>query len=120
MASLLAYEENSSRPYLWIWAMVLYVPVVTLFLNPPIWEAGILMVLPVWTFLLTLPAMLLRKRWLYCIAVVLLFVEGLLNLSHWLVLKCPISASSLFVFFNTNAQEATEFVSLNSPRGGSC
>lgn len=117
MVPLFAYDENSSRPYLWIWAMVLYVPVVTLLLNPPIWEAGLLMVLSVWTFLLTLPAMLLRKRWLYCIAVVLLFVEGLLNLSHWLVLKCPISASSLFVFFNTNAQEATEFVSLKqSPR----
>lgn len=105
------------RPYLWLWTMVSYVPLVTLLVNPPIWDAHLLLVLSVWVFLLTLPAMLCRKQWLYRVAVVLLFVEGFVNLAHWLVLKCPISASSLFVFFNTNAQEATEFISLKqSPR----
>ncbi len=105
------------RPYLWLWAMVSYVPLVTLLVNPPIWDAHLLLVLSVWVFLLTLPAMLCRKQWLYRAAVVSLFVEGFVNLAHWLVLKCPISASSLFVFFNTNAQEATEFMSLKqSPR----
>lgn len=104
-------------PFAWLWAMVSYVPLVTLLVNPPIWDAHLLLVLSVWVFLLTLPAMLCRKQWLYRAAVVLLFVEGFVNLAHWLVLKCPISASSLFVFFNTNAQEATEFMSLKqSPR----
>ena len=104
-------------PFAWLWAMVSYVPLVTLLVNPPIWDAHLLLVLSVWVFLLTLPAMLCRKQWLYRASVVLLFVEGFVNLAHWLVLKCPISASSLFVFFNTNAQEATEFMSLKqSPR----
>jgi heptose-I-phosphate ethanolaminephosphotransferase len=42
----------------------------------------------------------------------LFFIDGLISLIHWILLKGPITASSIFVFLNTNFNEAGEFLSL--------
>lgn len=111
-------ENNStSLRYLWLWAMTLYVPLAACGVNADLFEARTLLVAAVWTLLLTLPSIILNKKWLYIAAAILLFLEGFANLAHWLILRCPISASSIFVMLNTNAQEASEFITLKqAPR----
>lgn len=61
---------------------------------------------------LLIPYILTKKRWLYKTAASLLFIDGFINLFHWIVLKCPLNASSIFVFLNTHFNEATEFMAI--------
>ncbi|MBR7167747.1 MAG: DUF1705 domain-containing protein, partial [Bacteroidales bacterium] len=42
------------------------------------------------------------------------FADGLVNLFHWIVVKCPLNASSIFVFLNTNINEASEFMTIKA------
>jgi heptose-I-phosphate ethanolaminephosphotransferase len=65
-----------------------------------------------WIPFFTLPYYLTQKKTLYRIIVVLFFVEGLISLAHWILLKGPVTASSIFIFLNTNFSEASEFLSL--------
>ncbi|MBO4646408.1 MAG: sulfatase-like hydrolase/transferase [Bacteroidales bacterium] len=104
--------HQASLPWLWLWGMVLYVPLTAWCIQPVLLNIRSLIIPAIWTFLLTLPAAIFRKNYLYRSAAVLLFIDGLLNLVHWLVLRCPLSATSLFVMLNTNGQEATEFIAL--------
>ncbi|MBO4282174.1 MAG: phosphoethanolamine transferase [Bacteroidales bacterium] len=97
---------------LWLPAMVFYVPCAAWLINPPLLTGRVFAVLAAWLCLWTLPYLLFKRKALYRAAVLLLFLDGLLNLAHWLVLKAPLNVSSLFVLLNTNAQEAAEFVSL--------
>lgn len=99
-------------PVLWLLAMIFYVPVVALCINPPLFDGRSMLVLLAWFCLLILPYAFYQKKWVYRVVVTLFFLDGFLNLAHWLVLKCPLNASSLFVLLNTNGSEAMEFVSL--------
>ena len=92
--------------------MVLFTPVVGWMLNRDAFSARSIFILLSWIVVLLTPYVLARKRWLYVTAASLLFVDGFINLFHWVVLKCPLNASSIFVFMNTNFNEATEFMSI--------
>jgi len=96
----------------WLLAMVYYVPLVALCINPPLFVAHNLLILFAWLSLLLIPYFLCPNKWIYRSVVLLFFIDGFLNLSHWLVLKCPLNVSSLFVLLNSNGSEAAEFISL--------
>ena len=105
-------NESSSAALLWLLAMPFYVPVVALAIRPALVPFRTFLILAAWTALWLLPYVFFRKRVFCRIAMIPLFAGGLLNLAHWLVLRCPINVSSLFILLNTNGSEAMEFVTL--------
>ena len=92
--------------------MVYYVPAAALCINPPLLAGRSLLILSAWLCLLLLPYVFIPRKAVYRTAVLLFFLDGFANLAHWLVLKCPLNVSSLFILLNTNGSEAMEFVSL--------
>jgi heptose-I-phosphate ethanolaminephosphotransferase len=97
-------------PYLLI--MILYVQIISLLLNYHIYASREFIIYLCWIPLLTLPYYFIRKKIFYRIAVTIFFIEGFINLCHLLILKGPITASSLFILSNTNFNEAKEFMEL--------
>jgi len=94
--------------------MILFVQIVSLFVNYSIYDSRELVILCCWIPLFTLPYLITKKKFIYRIAVTALFMGGFINLCHLLILKGPITASSLFVLLNTNISEAKEFMELKS------
>ena len=103
---------NNKLKVFWLVAMVLAVPLAGMCLNYEVFVPRTILVQLLWTALLLVPFVLLRKKFLYIAAASLLFVDGFINLFHWIILKCPLNASSIFVFLNTNFNEASEFMSV--------
>ncbi|MBO7491733.1 MAG: phosphoethanolamine transferase [Bacteroidales bacterium] len=99
---------------LWLIAMVIFTPAAGALLNYYVFEFRSVLLLLMWTAVLLIPYVLFHKKWLYATAACLLFVDGFVNLFHWVVLKCPLNASSIFVFLNTNFNEATEFMTIKT------
>ena len=97
---------------LWLIALVLFTPAVGMILNYDVFKLRSVLLLPMWMVVLLIPYVLTQKKWLYITAASLLFTDGLVNLFHWIVLKCPLNASSIFVFLNTNFNEASEFMAI--------
>ena len=97
---------------LWLLALVLYTPIVAMCLNFEVFVPRIIPILLAWTFFLLIPYVIFQKRFFYVIAASLLFADGFINLFHWIILKCPLNASSIFVFMNTNFSEASEFMTV--------
>jgi heptose-I-phosphate ethanolaminephosphotransferase len=81
-------------------------------LNADVFRFRSVLVILMWTVVLLIPYVLTQKKWLYITAASLLFVDGFINLFHWIVLKCPLNAASIFVFLNTNFNEASEFMAI--------
>ena len=97
---------------LWLVVMVVFAPVAGFFINSDVFSSRSVLVLLMWTVVLLLPYVLIGRKSLYIIAASLLFADGFVNLFHWIVLKCPLNASSIFVFLNTNFNEASEFMAI--------
>lgn len=92
--------------------MILYVQFISIFINYDLYDSRELAIYLCWIPLLSFFYYVSKKKWVYRIIVSLFFIDGLLNLSHFLILKGPLSASSLFVLANTNLNEAKEFMEL--------
>ena len=99
-------------PYLL--ALIFYPVLIGLFFNAHL----VVIVEPMVTLALVTVLMVLRffsgKNIFYYITAILLFINQFITLSHWVVLKSPLSQNSLFVVFNTHMNEATGFFHLNS------
>lgn len=104
--------KTSYKGVFWLVAMVLSVPIAGMCINYEAFVPRTILVQLLWTVLLLMPYILLRKRFLYVTTASLLFVDGFINLFHWIILKCPLNASSIFVFLNTNFNEASEFMTV--------
>ena len=94
--------------------MVLYVQLAAIVLNHEIYDYRDLLVFACWIPVFTIPGLYFKNQRWYVITVCVFFTGGLLNLIHWLILKGPISASSLFILLNTNIGEAGDFLTLKS------
>lgn len=92
--------------------MVLTLQLASICINFQEYHFNELLIWLTWIPFFTLPYYLSQKKSLYRIAATLLFIEGFITLIHWILLKGPITASSIFILLNTNFQEASEFVSL--------
>ena len=97
---------------LWLIAMVLFTPLAGAVLNYDVFTWRSVAIVLAWTVTLLAPYVATGRRWLYVTAATLLFAEGFINLFHWALLRCPLNASSMFVFMNTNWDEATEFMTV--------
>ncbi len=67
-----------------------------------------------WIPIATIPYYLTKKNIFYQIIVIFYFIVGLLEITHWLLLKGPLSVASLLAISNTNFTEASEFVGVQS------
>ncbi|NEN23440.1 sulfatase-like hydrolase/transferase [Cryomorpha ignava] len=54
------------------------------------------------------------KNIFYFLAAILSFINGFILLSHWIMLKGPMTSNSLYVALNTNYDEAVGFLHLKS------
>ena len=97
---------------LWLIVLVLFTPTIGMLLNYDVFKFRSMFLLLIWMVVLLSPYVLTQKKWLYIAAASLLFADGFVNLFHWIVLKCPLNASSIFVFLNTNFNEASEFMAI--------
>lgn len=52
------------------------------------------------------------KNIFYYIALVLVFINALMLLSHWIMVRGPLTSNSMYVVFNTNAEEAAGFLDI--------
>jgi len=67
-----------------------------------------------WIPIFTIPFSLFQKKIIYQTAIVIYFIMGFVEISHWVLLKGPITITSLLVASNTNYQEASEFMDLKA------
>lgn len=104
----------SSVNILWLIALILFTPTIGLLLNPDIFSARSVLLLLIWSVVLLTPYVLTSRKGLYIAAASLIFADGFVNLFHWIILKCPLNASSIFVFLNTNTDEASEFMTIKA------
>lgn len=95
-------------------ALVLYPSVVGLIIHFNLVDFREIVIDFVWLSFLLVPFFWWEKKVFYYVALVLSFVNGLANVSHWVLVKAPLSATSMFVLFNTNQEEAFGFVNLKS------
>ena len=105
-------EGSSFKGVFWLVALALAVPLVGLCINYEAFSLRMIWLPVLWVSVLLLPYVLLQKRFLYVAVATLLFIDGFINLFHWCLLKCPLNASSIFVFMNTNFNEASEFMTV--------
>ena len=92
--------------------MIFSVQLAAICINMQLYDFRQLLIYLCWIPFFTLPYYLTGKKIFYRTVVVLFFMEGLISLVHWILLKGPITASSIFIFLNTNLSEASEFLSL--------
>jgi heptose-I-phosphate ethanolaminephosphotransferase len=71
----------------------------------------------VWIPIFTIPYLYLQKRFIFQFANFFYYTVGLIEISHWVILKGPISVTSILVISNTNIQEAVEFFDLKATYG---
>ena len=99
---------------LWLAALAIYTPLAGMILNYEVFVSKSIVVMLTWTTVLLIPAVVTRRKSLYIAVAILLFLNNFVNLFHWIVLKCPLNASSIFVFLNTNFNEASEFMAIKT------
>ncbi len=105
-------KKNKDIKLLWLVALILFTPLTGLVLNKAVFSPRSILLLIIWTVMMLIPYILTQKRGFYIAATSILFLDGLINLFHWIILKCPLNASSIFVFLNTNINEASEFMTV--------
>ena len=94
----------------------MYIPaVVAVFIDPLIFDTRYLIIDLIWIPILILPHCLLKKSYLYKIAATIYFISGAMQILHWIVIRGPITVTSLIIITNTNSEEAMDFVSLKTP-----
>jgi heptose-I-phosphate ethanolaminephosphotransferase len=92
--------------------MLLYVQIVEMCLNFSLYNGSEAIILLCWLSLLLPFYWFIPKPWIYRTIVALFFVEELVTLAHWLVVKSPVALYSLFTIANTNLSETSDFIAL--------
>lgn len=94
--------------------LILYPYLIGVLINYSISDHRELIILFSWLPLIILPCFFTSKSVFSHIGSFILFINGFTNLFHWLLVKAPLSATGVYVFFNSNFQESVEFLSLKS------
>jgi len=71
----------------------------------------------IWIPLFTVPVFLLNIKHLYKAICTIVFLIGFLETGHWIILKGPVTITSLLVMSNTNLNETLEFFDLKATAG---
>jgi len=79
------------------------------FVNINLVNARELLLILVWTPIFSLFYIFTKKKFFYYILVVFTFINGFVNLGHWLMVETPVTATGIFVILNTSVNEAVGF-----------
>ena len=71
----------------------------------------------IWLSLFTIPAAILKSKIIYRITVFIYFFFGFIEICHWIIIKGPLTTTSILVLSNTNLQESIEFMDLKASAG---
>ncbi len=94
--------------------LILYPYAVARFINPDLIDTRYILIDFVWLPLFTIPAVLSKKRFILRIANLLYFIAGFISLAHWIIIRGPLSLTSLMVISNTNLNESIGFIYLKA------
>ncbi|OQX75785.1 MAG: hypothetical protein B6D64_11085 [Bacteroidetes bacterium 4484_276] len=102
-------------PYL---TLLVFIPIIIGFIiDHELSDSRYIIINLIWIPLFTIPYILLRKRIIYHFAALVFFLIGLIEISHWIILKGPVTITSILVMSNTNLQETIEFFDLKASIG---
>ncbi len=82
------------------------------FIDFDLFDSRIIAINLVWIPIFTIPFILLKTRFGYHLISTLYFCIGMIELTHWIIIKGPLTTTSLLVISNTNLQESFEFFNL--------
>jgi len=95
--------------------LLVLMPIITGFLiNWELMDGRQIIIVLAWIPLFTIPNIYFRKKIIYQITALLFFLIGFIEISHWIILKGPITLTSLLVIANTNLEEAIGFFDLKA------
>lgn len=97
--------------------MIFYTQIVAMLIDFNLYDFREIIIILSWVPIFTIPHLLSQNKIIYKIGLSIFFVDGFINLCHWLILKGPVSASSFFIIANTNMSETMEFMSLKFNTG---
>lgn len=68
----------------------------------------------IWVLVFTISYNIFHKKIIYRLGAIVYFLIGIIEISHWVILKGPVTITSFMVLANTNYNEAVEFMDLKS------
>jgi heptose-I-phosphate ethanolaminephosphotransferase len=90
--------------------LLAFTPILTGFLiDPELSDSWNIIINLIWIPLFTIPYIIFQKKWIFQLATSIYFLMGFIEIGHWIILKGPLTLTSLLVISNTNFQEAKEF-----------
>lgn len=84
--------------------------IIAIFIDYELFNFKYLIINIIWLIFFTSLAYILKSKLLYKITTLIFFVFGFIEITHWLILKGPLTLTSLVVLSNTNTMEANEFI----------
>ena len=98
--------------------MLVFTPIVTgLIIDYDLFDSRDIAINLAWIPLLTIPGIFLKKRFIFQLISTFYFVVGFIEIGHWVILKGPITITSLLVMSNTNLPETIEYFDLKATSG---
>jgi len=95
--------------------LLVFVPVIIGFIiDYNLSESRYIIINLIWILLFTIPYSVLHKKIIYQSATLVYFIIGSIEITHWIILKGPLTITSLLVISNTNYQESLEFIDLKA------
>tara|TARA_B100000809_G_scaffold47690_1_gene42361 strand:+ start:21322 stop:22926 length:1605 start_codon:yes stop_codon:yes gene_type:complete len=101
----------------WIYPLPILVSAITpiiinLFVDYNLFDSRLIIINLAWISIFSIPIALSKNRFVYLSICSLFFTIGFIETIHWIILKGPITTTSLLVVANTNMQESIEFLDL--------
>lgn len=98
--------------------LLAFVPVIIgFFINYNLSDSRNFVINLLWIPLFIIPFLFTGQKIIYYTIVSLYYIAGFINIGHWVILKGPLTLSSLMVIANTNFQESVEFFDLKATGG---
>lgn len=71
----------------------------------------------IWVLIFTILYNVTHKKIIYQLSTIVYFLVGIIEITHWVILKGPLTITSLMVLANTNYNEAKDFLDLKASLG---
>lgn len=106
----LNFLKETHPPYIVL--MMLLPQLATIFINYDAFDSRETIILLVWLPIIVSPYLLSKNKIVFKISVFVCFLESFIGFIHLLIIKGPLSITSLFVMLNTNLEESVDFIDL--------
>tara|TARA_R110001592_G_C13175627_1_gene750273 strand:+ start:315 stop:1928 length:1614 start_codon:yes stop_codon:yes gene_type:complete len=95
--------------------LLVFVPIlVGCIIDYTLFDTRIIIINLVWLSILIIPYLIFNQKWIYHLICSIYFCVGVIELTHWILLKGPITLTSFLVISNTNLNESIEFFDLKA------